>query len=158
MVISLKRPKRILLALAAVLIAASAAVSLRYVDPTDPAKAASTIFEEQTAEDKVLVYLFSEWIQEQSNAFYAPYYTIPPSIAYYLTAVKEVKADGGRFYLTFSTLPYLGPHDTIGEDEITFRVDPSGVVTPVGFKHLKNYSLPDNLSNLARGPLPPVTG
>ena len=157
MVICLKRPKRILLILAAVLIATVIAAAFRFMDCAHTAKAASTVFEGQAVEDKVLIYLFSDRIQEQSNAFYAPYYTIQPSIAYYLTAVKEIKSEGTRFYITFATLPYLGPHDTIGEDEITFRVDPSGAVTPAGFRHLKNHSLPDNLSNLAKGLLPPIT-
>lgn len=112
----------------------------------------------QTAEDMALTYIFMDRLQKQSNDFYDPYYTINPTISYYMTEVKEAKEQGAGVYITFYTLPYIGPHDTVGEDEITFFVRRTGEITPSGLKHLKSYPLPENLSDIEKGELPPVSG
>ena len=119
------------------------------------AEAAIAAFDEQSSENKLLVYIFLDAIQEQSNQFYEPYYTIAPTVAYYSTYVSNIKDNGANIEVTFFSLPYIGPHDTIGEDEITFQARHTGEITPISFRHLKSYSLPDNLITLQKA-LPPV--
>ncbi|MCI2105790.1 MAG: DUF3888 domain-containing protein [Intestinimonas sp.] len=148
------KPKAVFIILA-VFLAALATISFFPIQQSNPAKTALATFEEQPAKDKLLVYIFLDAIQGQSDQFYAPYYTISPTNAYYSTTVKEVQEDGVTVDITFSTLPYIGPHDTIGEDEITFHVTHSGEITPMSFKHLKSYPLPDNLRSIEKGALPP---
>ena len=157
MVIRLKRPhiRSIMLVLLCFLFIAAAVLQHLYDDYT--AKMVSVPFEEQQVNEKLLVYLFISSIQEQSDQFYEPYYTMAPAIAYYFTTVKEIREDGANIYLTFTSFPYLGPHDSIGEDEITFCIDHSGEITDTQFRHLRNYSLPDHLSHLKKA-LPPVSG
>ena len=157
MMIHIKHAKAVFIVLA-VFLAALATIAFSYIQQSNPAKTALATFEEQSAKDKLLVYVFSDAIREQSDQFYVPYYTISPTNAYYSTTVKEVQEDGANVDITFSTLPYIGPHDTIGEDEITFHVTPFGEITPISFKHLKSYPLPDNLSNIEKGALPPSAG
>ena len=157
MIICFKRSKMILATIVVLLIIPAIMAVSKHICPEDTAKAVSTVFENQATSDKALVYLFMDRIQEQSDEFYAPYYTISPTVAYYFTSVKEVREDGANLYITFSMLPYIGPHDTIGKDEITFLINHSGEITPAGLRHLRNYPLPDNLANIARGPLPPIT-
>ena len=157
MIICFKCSKIILAAIVVLLIISAIIAVSKHICLEDTAKAVSTVFENQTTSDKAQVYLFMDRIQEQSDEFYAPYYTISPTVAYYLTSVKEVREDGANLYITFSMLPYIGPHDTIGKDEITFLINHSGEITPAGLRHLRNYPLPDNLANIARGPLPPIT-
>ncbi len=132
---------------------------LRYMNhDSEPPRTIPSANRVQTAEDMALTYIFMDRLQEQSNDFYAPYYTINPTISYYMTEVKEVKERGAGVYITFSTMPYIGPHDTVGEDEITFFVRRTGEITPGGFKHLKSYPLPENLSDIEKGELPPASG
>ena len=154
MIIHIRHAKALFITLA-VFLAALGTVSFSHIQQGGPAKTALATFEEQSAKDKLLVYVFLDAIREQSDQFYAPYYTISPTNAYYSTTVKEVQEDGANADITFSTLPYIGPHDTIGEDEITFQATPSGEITPISFKHLKSYPLPDNLRNIEKGALPP---
>ena len=98
MIICFKRSKIILAAIVALLIISATIAVSKHMRLEDTAKAVSTFFEIQTASDKALVYLFMERIQEQCDEFYASYYTISPTIAYYLTSVKEVREDGTNLY------------------------------------------------------------
>ncbi|MGN0969086.1 MAG: DUF3888 domain-containing protein [Oscillospiraceae bacterium] len=157
MVIRLKRPRTRSLALVLLCFLFTAAAVLQHLYYDYTAKMVSVPFEEQQISEKLLTYLFISGIQEQSEQFYEPYYTISPSVAYYSTTVKELQEDGTNICITFTVLPYIGPHDTIGEDEVTFCIDHSGAITDTRFRHLRNYSLPDNLSHLKKG-LPPVSG
>ena len=148
------RRAHIIAAVFTVLVIAAAVLVLQHGNAEDSVLADA---KDQTACEKALIYLFMDSIQKQSDDFYGPYYTENPEIAYFTTTVKEVREEGSVLYITFSTLPYIGPHDTIGEDEITFSLTSSGEITPIGLKHVKNYALPDNLADMLRGTLPPIT-
>lgn len=103
--------------------------------------------------DKAFIYTYLKAIKNASDDFYSDYYYIAPTISYYSVFLKEVKALGNntsQISITFHTLPYLGPHDTIGEDEITFLTDYTGKVELKQFKHLKSYDLPRNLQDLEK--------
>lgn len=150
----MKQPKTVFIVLAVCL--AALTISFFHIRQSISSKTAFATFEEQGVEDKLLVYVFSDAIREQSDQFYAPSYTLSPTNAYYSTTVKEVQEYGVNVDITFFTLPYIGPHDTIGEDEITFHVTHSEEITPISFRHLKSYPLPDNLRNIEKRALPPA--
>lgn len=132
-------------------------IAFQHMEADDAVKEAVLVFEELPVSEKLLVYLFLDSIREQSDLFYEPYYTDHPSVAYYFTTVKEIKETEADIYITFSISPYIGPHDTIGEDEVTFRVNHAGKFIVEEFRHLKNYALPDNLSHIVKGELPPIS-
>ena len=157
MVIDLKRLRISLIVLAILFSLFAAAAVFQHFSDQNTAKMVSLPFAEQQISEKPLVYLFIGRIQEQSEQFYEPYYVMTPAVAYYFTTVKEIREDGANICITFMSFPYLGPHDTIGEDEVTFCVNHSGEIIDMEFKHLKSYNLPDNLSHLERGALPPVS-
>ena len=102
-----------------VLAALLAGAAVCHSDAKDTAVNTS-VFEEQGISEKLLVYLFLDSIHKQTVQFYAPYYTEAHEIAYYFTTVKEMQKIGTDIRITFSISPYLGPHDSIGEDEVTF--------------------------------------
>ncbi len=104
--------------------------------------------------DSLLINTYLSQITKASDNFYKEYYTITPSVNYYSVSVKEVTSDNNTSYITFRTLPYLGPHDTIGIDEITFSADYLGNVQLNSFKHIISYHLPDNLKNLEKKKVP----
>ena len=56
--------------------------------------------------------------------------------------------------ITFISMPFVGPHDTVGMDEISFSADYTGKVELKEFKHIKSYSLPDHLKSLMKKPIP----
>lgn len=116
----------------------------------DSVEATMAAFDKQSKESKLLVYLFLDEIRELSNLFYEPYYTIVPTVAYYLTVVSDIKDNGPNIEITFHSLPYIGPHDTIGEDEIIFQISYTGETVPVSFRHLKSFPLPNNLISLQK--------
>lgn len=104
-----------------------------------------------------LVTTYLKELQEASNQYYADYLAASPQIAYYETSVKEITSEGSKIYIVFSTRPYIGPHDAVGEDEITFSVDHAGTIRLETFDHIKGYSLPDTLKDLLKRPIP-LTG
>lgn len=104
--------------------------------------------------DSLLINTYLSRITEASDDFYKEYYTTTPSVNYYSVTVKEVTSEDRISYVTFTTTPYLGPHDTIGIDEITFSADYLGSVSLVTFNHIINYHLPDNLKDLEKKKVP----
>lgn len=98
--------------------------------------------------DSLLVNTYLTRIIDASDDFYKEYYTILPIVNYYSIQVKEYISDSRLSQITFLSYPYLGPHDTIGIDEITFTADYLGNVELKSFTHIESYHLPDNLRNL----------
>ena len=97
----------------------------------------TTMSEVQSIRDNALVWTYLSKIQERSVNFYTVYYTVKPSVVSYETTIKKVYEKDGLIYIIFTSLPYIGPHDTIGEDEITFSVKYTGEIEMQDFKHLK---------------------
>ncbi|NLU23564.1 MAG: hypothetical protein GXW99_02350 [Clostridiales bacterium] len=156
MVIYIKWPKVILFALMALFLVFTAlCLHHAYSESSSRAVMQTSSFDEQSEEDKLLVYVFLDAIREQSNLFYEPYYTQLPQVTYDGTYKKSVEESGVNSKITFVSLPYIGPHDTIGEDEITFEVNRSGKIVSADLKHLVSYSLPDNLLSIQKE-LPPI--
>ncbi len=113
-----------------------------------------TSSEKSKSYDSLLINTYLSVITKASNSFYKEYYTVDPEVNYYSVSVKEVTSDNRTSYVTFRTLPYLGPHDTIGIDEITFSADYLGYVQLNNFKHIISYHLPDNLKDLEKKKVP----
>ncbi|WP_250227341.1 DUF3888 domain-containing protein [Anaeropeptidivorans aminofermentans] len=104
--------------------------------------------------NQLLVNTYLTKIEEASNDFYDEYYTTSPIINYYSVFVKDITSNNTTYYVTFISEPYLGPHDTIGIDEITFSADYLGNVKPEKFNHIISYKLPDNLKELEKKRVP----
>lgn len=98
--------------------------------------------------DSLLVNTYLTRIIDASDEYYKEYYAILPIVNYYSIQVKKYISDSRLSQITFTSFPYLGPHDTIGIDEITYTADYLGNVELISFIHLESYHLPDNLKNL----------
>lgn len=122
----------------------------------DKAMATSSMNPSEIREEcnQLLVNTYLTRIIEASNDFYDEYYTISPTVNYYSVVVKEISLDSRTSYVTFTSTPYLGPHDTIGIDEITFIADFHGNVTLEKFNHIISYHLPFNLKDLEKKIVP----
>ena len=104
--------------------------------------------------NQLLVNTYLTRIMEASDDFYDEYYTIFPTVNSYSITVKEFLSDKSVSIVTFTSNPYLGPHDSVGIDEITFSADYLGNVKLENFNHIISYSLPDNLKNLEKKRVP----
>ena len=154
MLIRIKRARAVAVMPVLLLFRSGAAAIFRNILHTDVAEMVSAPFEEQQISEKRFVYLLSG---SKSNLFYAPYCTASPAVAYYSATVQEIQEGGATICITFTILPYIGPHEALGEDAVAFCVNLSGGIMDMAFKHLKSYSLPDNPRHLERGRLPPVS-
>jgi hypothetical protein len=48
-----------------------------------------------------------------------------------------------NIYITFEGTPIVGPHISVGDDEITYKVDVFGNKTLEKFVHKKSYEIPE---------------
>ena len=110
--------------------------------------------DEQDKYNQLLINTYLTKIMEASDDFYEVYYTIFPTVNSYSITVKEIPSDENVSIVTFTSKPYLGPHDSVGIDEITFTADYLGNVKLENFNHIISYSLPDNLKNLEKKRVP----
>ncbi len=104
--------------------------------------------------NQLLVNTYLIMIKEASNDFYDEYYTASPVVNYYSVFMKNITSNNDTYYVTFTSKPYLGPHDTIGIDEITFSADWHGNIRLEKFNHIISYHLPDNLKDLEKMRVP----
>lgn len=104
--------------------------------------------------NQLLVNTYLTKVEEVSNDFYNEYYTISPVVNYYSVYVKNITSNNSTYYVTFTSEPYLGPHDSIGIDEITFAADYLGNIKLDKFNHIVSYELPDNLKELEKKRVP----
>lgn len=74
--------------MAAIILLVSVAAYL--LKPPPASLEVNSVFENQSSRDQVLVLAFITEIRESSDAFYAPYYTLSPTVAAYDTTGKGV--------------------------------------------------------------------
>ena len=109
---------------------------------------------ERNKYDQAIINTYLDKISSASNDFYDEYYTKLPSVMYYTVSIKNIVSEKSNSIITFNSYPYLGPHDTIGIDEITFVADYMGNVKLQSFNHIVSYHLPDNLRYLEKKIIP----
>ncbi|WP_312648869.1 DUF3888 domain-containing protein [Aminipila sp.] len=118
------------------------------------------IYQSEVECNKLLINTYLYDIQQATNVFYSQYYTINPTVSFYVVTVKEIKTEKTSgtenisYLITFISEPYIGPHDTIGKDEITFSANYTGNVEVKEFEHFLSYHLPEHLKDLEKKPLP----
>lgn len=129
-----------------------------YMDNHSDFLSASTMSSESLQDDefeRLIKLAFLKELQEASNSYYKDYYTINPTVEYFSSTIDKIYREEGLTYVSFTILPFLGPHDTVGIDTVTFSVDTWGTVTMVQYTHTGDFKLPPNLSNLQKTHSPP---
>lgn len=109
---------------------------------------------EKSKYDQAIINTYLDKISSASNEFYNEYYTKTPSVMYYTVSIKDIVSENSNSIIVFISYPYLGPHDTIGMDEITFIADYMGNIELQSFNHIVSYYLPDNLKHLEKNIIP----
>jgi len=98
------------------------------------------VLTEENIKDTIIVRCFL-------NNIYADikdYYTNPDIEVFdYETKVSSVedKENVGTL-VKFRTTPQIGAHNPVGEDELTYHIQPNGEIMLTDYKHIKSYPLP----------------
>lgn len=109
--------------------------------------------------DTAIINTYLNSIRDISEDFYSEYFTIEPRIGYYSVKVKEInsgRTNNPTSLITFLSEPFVGPHVSIGIDEITISADYTGSIALKEFKHIKSYRMPDHLKGLMIKEIPGI--
>ena len=90
--------------------------------------------------DVALTNSYLSHIQEACHTYYAEKGEEIPTVSWYYVTLKELKADdqaaNPTVHITFTLMPYVGAHNPVGVDEVTFAASYTGQVTLVEYKRV----------------------
>jgi hypothetical protein len=97
----------------------------------------------------IFLSLLEPHTEKAISDFYSKYLFDLPGSAPYFEDVLSVKRIGDEprtfdFLIKLEVAPYIGPHNSVGIDHITFRVQGSGEVTLEKFEHIKSFEIAPN--------------
>ncbi|SET40315.1 DUF3888 domain-containing protein [Paenibacillus sp. NFR01] len=108
--------------------------------------------EDKTAQNNRLVLtLLSPAIRQQIDKYYSKKLTVIPTFDPFIgSSVERVKYQPSGIDVTVTVIPYVGPHNSVGKDRMTFHISNLGKVTATDYKHLEDYKLPPNWQYIIR--------
>lgn len=81
-------------------------------------------------------------IQEASSAYYAEQGEPIPTVSWYYVSLKDMAADTSALnpivHITFTLMPYVGAHDPVGVDEVTFAVSHTGQINLLEYRRAED--------------------
>lgn len=88
----------------------------------------------------LLLTCFYPQLQNAVDCYYGPQKGV--HVNNYMGEVLSISHVQYGYYITLCIYPYVGPHNTVGIDEVTFFVNNSGIVKQESFEHVKDYEYP----------------
>ncbi len=150
--------KKVLILVIALLISASIFLSVRPATIT----AKLRLPEENTKEvlyQDIFVTLLMPEINKAISDFYGKYLKELPGEDTRSVKVLGIERPNGYrttlFIIKLQVLPYLGPHNSVGRDNITIRVAYGEKPQIVKFEHLESYLIPSYYQNVIKTKWPP---
>ncbi len=108
--------------------------------------------------EELIVALFMNNIEADSSKFYDQYF--PDGLDYidYEYKIIDIKKEGEplKIYVTIEGSPIVGAHISVGKDEITYSVNPSGTIMLENFNHKKSNEIPERLNIKMNKPYPEI--
>ncbi|MBM7694286.1 hypothetical protein JOC77_003747 [Peribacillus deserti] len=95
-------------------------------------------------------------IEHSIKKYYSKILTIDPTVYPYEIKVIQVQRIGGlrsfHFLYTLEVVPAVGPHLSVGKDQLVYKIDPTipKLVKLIKFDHIKTYDLPPNWKHIIR--------
>lgn len=90
--------------------------------------------------DVALVNSYLTHIQDACRAYYAERNEEIPIVSWYYVSLKELKAAAQSanptVHITFTLMPYVGAHNPVGIDEVTFAASCTGQITLVEYRRV----------------------
>lgn len=111
----------------------------------------------------IIARLMIKDIQKAVDNYYLEYLFNSPQIEVYehksSTKVLDIGYDSNNnlYLITIEVHPYIGAHNTIGHDRITFEISGSANVKVREFKHIKSFELVPWLKDELKKPFPADT-
>ncbi|MDT8715891.1 DUF3888 domain-containing protein [Clostridium sp. 19966] len=98
---------------------------------------------EETYKDMLMLLLLPH-ITNAVEKQYGKFYSVDPSAIKVLELVRPLGYKTNIFNIKLRVAPYIGPHDAIGLDDITLKIEPEKI-TLLKFQHIKSYKIPEHL-------------
>lgn len=137
--------KRFLLSLLICLV--SLVIFIGYYSRSRKAIVTTNLSQDEVYEQTIIRFLMPS-INTFTEGYYGQYLSTIPTVTTYTVTIQEVKKSGGYYLIKVKIRPYIGAHITIGEDDLTYRLEVDGEVVLVDHNHLKSYSIAPWLQGL----------
>jgi hypothetical protein len=102
----------------------------------------------------IFISLLLPYIQNEVDIYYSKYLIRHPMVAPYTVYILSAERPKGYrtflFRLKLRVDCYIGPHNSVGLDDITVTVGGSGDVKIEKFEHIKSYALPPNYEDIIK--------
>ncbi|NOU97861.1 DUF3888 domain-containing protein [Paenibacillus sp. LMG 31456] len=100
---------------------------------------------------RIVLTLLAPKIQEQINRYYKDKLTVSPTFSPFLGGTNlDVEYHPSHIDVHVKTIPYVGPHLDVGMDSMRFRIDNTGTVMVLEYKHIRDYELPPNWQHIIK--------
>lgn len=113
-----------------------------------------TLIQENKLTKDVILTLLQPDIVKAITDYYGEYLTYIPAVDPSNTKILNITRIPGynyTFSITIQVMPYLGAHNIIGIDNITFYVEFGENVKVDNFKHIKSYQIPPTYNSYVKG-------
>ncbi len=87
--------------------------------------------------DGLILTVFRDELQQAADSYYDSQPGV--TVASYFGEVLSLSHASDGYYIKFRVFPYIGAHNTIGIDEVTYFVSNSGNITIKEYLHMKDY-------------------
>jgi hypothetical protein len=87
--------------------------------------------------DGMILTVFRDDLQQAVDSYYDSQLGV--AVANYTGDIISLTHTSHGYYIKFRIYPYVGPHNTVGTDEIGYFVSNSGNITLKDYVHIKDY-------------------
>jgi hypothetical protein len=129
------------------------AVILCTVDYMEQKKVTTSSMEAVSEEDlksQAILALLQTNIGKDLGKYYDKYFTVPLEYFLYEMRLMHIQPVQSGYEMVVGVTPVIGPHDSVGYDELTYVVDYAGNLTLKQHKHIKDYELPDRYKDIQK--------
>jgi hypothetical protein len=106
----------------------------------------------------IYITLLEPYIQEAVNSYYKEYFKSAPTVAPYMVDIISIDRPFGYrtfvFVIKVQVMPYFGPHNAVGIDNITLKIGEENKVQIEKYDHIKSFELPSNYQDEIIGKWP----
>jgi len=101
--------------------------------------------------ERLVLTLLAPKIQEQINLYYQDKLTASPTFSPFLGGTElTVNYQPSDIDVKVTVIPYVGSHLDVGVDSMKFRIDNTGTITVLEYKHVRDYELLPNWQHIVR--------
>jgi hypothetical protein len=99
---------------------------------------------EMNVYQKMLITALDPYIQKSARDYYGRKDVLAPPYMVKVLETTNPTGDQAVFELKLQVEPYVGPHDSVGIDDITLKISPTEI-NVMNFEHIKSFTLPPNM-------------